>query len=443
MTHSNTQTRPDPTKSNPNAVSIRIEPKPMAKAKFQRRHDFRVGSQPNYVDEDRTHLNQSLMPLRPLPDIRRENEKLRMQAGRTRKMKSNAAVVTAGIITFGHSAQDVFNALPEELRDCAFSELATEIAVLLNTTLEALVVHLDETAIHAHFTLRAYNDDGEPISNATRLSDMSALQDLAAEVMQRYAPEIERGAKKKAPIASGANYTDTLHRTVKQLHEDLPQEKAVIEAQIEALSEDLNKASASVDKTQRHLEKLEFKVDLSEKEIKRKETYRKRLANKHQELAQDVARLELKQQELAAIIDREKSAIDAERQVAREDREQAAYELSHARHAKQTYEASVIAIEAVLTEAENETLSYNPDTGKTTMEDPSPPKQAPPNFRTKIVKLAKRMAFMESNLFARICWLDEQINRIRTFLKRVDIEPDIRNEAELIRQDITNPDLGL
>lgn len=227
------------------------------------------------------------------------------------------------------------------------------------------------------------------------------------------------------------------------MHEDLPQEKADIEAQVEALSEDLNKASASVDKTQRHLEKLEIKVDLSETEIKRKETYRKSLATKQQEMAQDVARLELKQQELAAIIDHEKSAIDAERQVAREDRKKAACELSHARHAKQAYEASVTAIEAVLTEAENETLSYNPDTGKTTMEDPAPLKQAPPKFRTKIVKLAKRMAFVESNLFARIFQLDEQINRIRTFLKRVDIEPDIRNEAELIRQDITNPDLGL
>ena len=294
MTHSNTQTRPDPTKSNPNAVSIRIEPKPMAKAKFQRRHDFRIGSQPDYVDGLRTHLNRSLMPLRPLPDIRRENERLRMQAGRTRKMKSNAAVVTAGIITFGHIAQDVFNALPEELQDRAFSELAHEIAALLNTSLEALVVHLDETAIHAHFTLRAYNDDGEPISNATRLSDMSALQDLAAEVMQRYAPEIERGAKKKTLLAAGANYADTLHRTVKQLHEDLPKEKADIEAEIETLLEGLNKASTSVDKTEKHLQKLEIKVDLSETEIKRKETYRKRLAKKHQELAQDVARLHLR-----------------------------------------------------------------------------------------------------------------------------------------------------
>jgi len=173
-------TRLDATKANPNAVSVRIEPKTMSKAKFQRRHDFRVGKQPAYVDGDRSDLNRHLMELRPLPDIQRENEALRMRAGRTRKMKSNAAVVTVGVITFGHKAQDVFNQLPDKVQDRAFTELAQEVAAQLNTSLEALVVHLDETAIHAHFTMRAFNDDGDPISNATRLGDMAALQDLAA-----------------------------------------------------------------------------------------------------------------------------------------------------------------------------------------------------------------------------------------------------------------------
>lgn len=135
-------------------------------------------------------------------------------------MKSNAVVVTAGIITFGHRAQEVFNRLPIETQDRAFIELAQEIAATLNTSLEALVVHLDETAIHAHFTLRAYNDGGEPISNATRYRDMSALQDLAAEVVQRFAPEIERGHKKKERLKAEADYPDTLHRGVKQLHAD-------------------------------------------------------------------------------------------------------------------------------------------------------------------------------------------------------------------------------
>jgi hypothetical protein len=167
MTNTKQNTPEDATAANPNAVSVRIEPKAMAKAKFQRRHDFRIGKQPAYVDPDRAELNRHLMELRPLPDIQRENETLRKRAGRTRKMKSNAAVVTAGIITFGHTAQDAFNRLPEEMQDRAFRELAQEIAAQLKTSLEALVVHLDESATHAHFTMRAYNDDGEPISNAT------------------------------------------------------------------------------------------------------------------------------------------------------------------------------------------------------------------------------------------------------------------------------------
>ena len=265
MTNTKQNTPEDATAANPNAVSVRIQPKAMAKAKFQRRHDFRIGKQPAYVDPDRTELNRHLMELRPLPDIQRENEALRKRAGRTRKIKSNAAVVTAGIITFGHIAQEVFNQLPEEMQDRAFRELAQEIAVLLKTSLEALVVHLDETATHAHFTMRAYNDDGEPISNATRLGDMSALQDLAAEVMQRYAPEIERGNKKKARLEAGAKYSDTLHRTVKQLHEDLPLEKAMLEAEIEAMSQEINEQRASVAKTQGHLAKLEAKAKLTEK----------------------------------------------------------------------------------------------------------------------------------------------------------------------------------
>ena len=60
MTDTKPNTRPDATKANPNAVSVRIEPKTMSKAKFQRRHDFRIGSQPDYVNGDRTHLNRHL-----------------------------------------------------------------------------------------------------------------------------------------------------------------------------------------------------------------------------------------------------------------------------------------------------------------------------------------------------------------------------------------------
>ncbi len=163
MTDTKPKTRPDAAASKLNAVSVRIESKPMSKAKFQRRHDFRIGAQLAYVDGDRSHLNRNLMELRPLPDIQRENEVLRIKAGWTREMKSNAAVVSAGITTFGHAAQDVFNQLPDEVQDRAFKELAHEVAALLKTELEALVVHLHETSTYAHFTMRAYNDDGQQI----------------------------------------------------------------------------------------------------------------------------------------------------------------------------------------------------------------------------------------------------------------------------------------
>jgi|GEM_PF-2308588 len=413
-------------------------------AKFQRRHDFRIGKQPAYVDGDRTALNRQLMPLRPLPDIQHENEALRRRAGRTRRMKSNAAVVTAGIITFGRQAQDVFNRLPKETQDRAFTELAREIAAQLKTELEALVVHLDESAIHAHFTMRANNDDGEPLSNATRLGDMGALQDLAAEVMQRYAPEIERGNKKKARLEAGANYADTLHRTVKQLHADLPLEKAALEAEIEDSEAKIAEQRASLEKPQRLLEKLETKKELTEKEVKRQETYSRRLEKRQAEMATEMEALEARRSALETAMTQDSENIEKERDAVRAERKKVQEQSVAARRAKESYEQGVNAIEAVLFEAENETLSYNPDSSRTTMQDPTPVKNTPPNLRTQIVKLAKRLAFVESNLFTRIFRLDAQIDRIWTFIARTDIAPDARQEAKAIVRDVAEdePDLG-
>ena len=443
MTNTKPEMRPDPRASNPNAVSVRIEPKPMSKAKFQRRHDFRIGAQPSYVDSDRTALNRNLMDLRPLPDIQRENETLRMRAGRTRRMKSYAAVVTAGIITFGHTAQDMFNRLPEEMQDRAFTELAQEIAARLNTQLEALVVHLDETAIHAHFTMRAYNDDGEPISNASRLGDMAALQDLAADVMQRYAPQIKRGRKKKDMLQAGANYADTLHRTVKQLHENLPQEKAALEAEIADSEAKVAEQRASLEKTQKLLEKLELRTELTEKEVKRQETYSRRLAKKQADMVAEVKALEARRRALEEAMARDAHVIKAEKEAVRMDRQKVKEEMAAVRRAKGTYETGVSAIEAVLSEAAAETLSYDPESGQTTMQDMKPLKAVPPKLRTQIVKLAKRLAFVESSLFTRIFRLDAQIKRIKTFLSRTDIAPDARQEATAIVRDVAEDEPGL
>lgn len=140
---------------NPRAVSIRIESRTMSKAKGTRRHDFRIGKLPKYVKADRVQLNRELMSLRPLGQIRKENAELRVKASRQRAMKQNAPVIMAGIITFGTVAAELFGSLTVDQQDAAFRELANAVASELETSLESLVVHLDETTIHAHFTLRA------------------------------------------------------------------------------------------------------------------------------------------------------------------------------------------------------------------------------------------------------------------------------------------------
>ena len=78
--------------SNPWAASVRLKARSLKRAYGQRRHDFRIGRQPNYVTQDRTLLNRVLIEPRPLPKIKREIERLRRSNGAERAMKSDAAV---------------------------------------------------------------------------------------------------------------------------------------------------------------------------------------------------------------------------------------------------------------------------------------------------------------------------------------------------------------
>ncbi|SOH94980.1 hypothetical protein SAMN06273572_1071 [Monaibacterium marinum] len=77
------------------------------------------------------------------------------------------------------------------------------------------------------------------------------------------------------------------------------------------------------------------------------------------------------------------------------------------------------------------------------MQDPTPVKKAPPKLRTQIVQLAKGLAFVESNLFARIFRLDEQISRMRAFLTRNDIERQQKRDAQQIIDDVADDEPGM
>jgi polyhydroxyalkanoate synthesis regulator phasin len=277
----------DLTGGNPRAASVRLEAKSLSQAYGQRRHDWRIGPQPKYVDPARKGLNRPLIDPRPVSKIRNEVVALRTARGAKRAMKSNAAVVTAGIVTFGAEAQEMFLALTIEQQDAAFRELAQAVADRLDTSLEALMVHCDESAIHAHFELRACNRAGIPLAKATRPALMIELQDLVFEVMSRHCEGIERGNRKYDRLAAGEDYAATVHKSVRQLHHDLPLEIEALEQKRAALQADLPELEARVEEMQDRVAKLEAEAadrELTAAKVKRLRVYRDRLSDRIQDL---------------------------------------------------------------------------------------------------------------------------------------------------------------
>ncbi len=92
----------------------------------------------------------------------------------------------------------------------------------------------------------------------------------------------------------------------------------------------------------RHLETLKAKAELTEKEIKRKETYNLRLEKKQAAVAEDMEQLDARRVALEATVAQETDAIKKEKIAVR-----APEQMATARAAKDSYESGVNAIEAV------------------------------------------------------------------------------------------------
>lgn len=246
MTHA-FPTTDDPRNSNPRATSIRIGTRNADRLYNQRRHDLRTGKLPGYVDPDRIDLNRLLIPYPRVSEVRDICAERRAQRETVRAMSRTTSVAMTGIITFGTEAADLFGQLAPSAQDAAFRELAEGIATKLNTTLTGLVVHLDETTIHAHFELVGYDCNGVPLSQSTRPAILSALQDLTAEVMGAHCPGIERGRRYGQRLAAGAEFRDTLHRSVRKLHRELPYELAEAQSGVTATREELHALTDKVE----------------------------------------------------------------------------------------------------------------------------------------------------------------------------------------------------
>lgn len=140
-----------------------------------------------------------------------------------------------------------------------------------------LVAHRDETAPHAHFQLPAYDLNGNAISAMTKRGVTSELQTITAEVMKRYVARAERGRSKYDRLRAGAEFADTVHRSVAELHHDLGPEIAAALSKRSEIEEEAKTLTKRV-------VNLRKKEELAAKEVKRLQTYERRLANKQEEL---------------------------------------------------------------------------------------------------------------------------------------------------------------
>ncbi|WP_299737209.1 plasmid recombination protein [uncultured Roseobacter sp.] len=281
-------------KANPNAISVRIKSRDAKGAANQRAHDLRIGRQPNYVDEKRSSLNRHLIPALTAANIRRICEDRRTEADiqRERAVAKNAAVATVGIITFGIQAQKVMALLEPTKQDQLFAEVADAVAKRLGTSVTGLSIHLDESAIHAHFQMPAVSVYGTPVSKIAVKKVLNEIQTIAAQIAGRYDSRIERGTPRLQREAAGAERSETINRQVRQLHDDLPAEIAELRAKADAEQARYEKNKRLAD---RAAAKAKEEGVHAEKAKKNAAIYEKRAAGAQatlQELDRELSRLE-------------------------------------------------------------------------------------------------------------------------------------------------------
>jgi hypothetical protein len=250
------------------AISVRIQPVRKGAYRGRRRHDLREGPQPNYVDGDRSHLNSVILAA-PMPGEMRRTSIARRAAregGVERALKVDAAIATAGVISFGRGLQDHVRVLPVEQQDALYRAVSEAMSEACAAPVLGLVAHRDETAPHGHLWMPAFADDGQAVSKRMTPSALSKMQEAAMVAARPWLPMIQPRVTRRNRIERGDDASKIYHRSVRQLHEDLPAELAV--------------AAARVEEMQGRVDQLVAREARTEREERRLSTYRRRLADR-------------------------------------------------------------------------------------------------------------------------------------------------------------------
>lgn len=276
----------------PGMVSVRIGK--LKNSGGQEKHDFREGYLPDYVDKEKTGDNVVLVDDRQLPERSGDMEKRYRESHDGRNMRRDANSFLSGIITFSEAARDQVNQLPP---DAQAQELVTKIAEKYQTDVCYIVCHKDESTVHYHFMLEGYDKNGFSVSEKLDRTALKQVQDLAGEVFREVG--IERGVSKVERIQRGEDFSKTVHRSVNELHKDLPLELEKKHKELNVLKVRIEKNQKLADEKRADIEKLKqtegFQTEKLEKLQKTLNTYEKRI-----EKLQEIEREQTKEIESVA-----------------------------------------------------------------------------------------------------------------------------------------------
>lgn len=249
------------------AISIRVQPQTGRQAGGQRRHDLRDPAHvPGYVDQSRTHQNSVIIEPPDPATVRAEIAEHRRQAGQ-QKLRADARTTIGGIITFGKDAQPVIEALPREEQEALFLRVAQRMAKEAERPLLGLVVHRDESAVHAHFTLRGYKlENGKEVAPRLSRTDLQRIQDAAAQEVAHLG--IERGVSRAIREARGDDRAKVVHRSVRELHEALPREIEAAQARKLAIEQAVAEAEKAMQAAQEKSEKNRRLIEQQDEKLR-------------------------------------------------------------------------------------------------------------------------------------------------------------------------------
>lgn len=217
------------------AVSCRMQPKKFGSYRGRKGHDLREkGRVPEYVNSEACSENSIVIPTPTSTQaLQMMNEAKKAVGARQKFNKDRNTLIYDGILSFSIEARDTVHRLSREEQDRRALQSAKDVCSLHGGKLVGLVVHRDETTLHIHFQMLAVGSNG----NLLRISreECKRRQDVAAQAWSDLG--ISRGKEKALRIAEGDSFSKIIHRSVRELHEDLPRELAELQAENERLQE--------------------------------------------------------------------------------------------------------------------------------------------------------------------------------------------------------------